>query len=111
MAQRIHLPCKNCTSESIAHLMTEKKPKSVMRYYACRDCGIHFETIEHVCITPDAFYSRGSNNPNSILREQDVLNIREKHNSGLSVAEIAVDTGMGKKAIRDIITGKTWKHV
>ena len=111
MAQRIYLPCKNCTSESISHLMTEKKPKSIMRYYVCKKCGIHFETIEHVCNPPPSLYSFGSNNPNAILREEDVLNIREKYNSGLSIKEIADDTCMGQKAIRDIIKGRTWTHV
>lgn len=54
----------------------------------------------------------GTNNGRSILREEDVLKIRECYASGkYNIAELARLYGRGWQTINHIIKRTTWKHI
>ena len=54
----------------------------------------------------------GSNNGRAKLKEQDVLDIRKKHEEGFSNSEIyKLYPQVTPTSIRDIINGKTWKNL
>lgn len=55
---------------------------------------------------------RGSQNSNSVLSEEQVVEIRRIHAEGkLNYLQIAPIFGVSKEAIGSIIRGKTWKRV
>jgi hypothetical protein len=52
----------------------------------------------------------GEKHYKSVLKERDIINIRNLQ--GLkTLTEIAYDFNVGKATVRDILRGKTWKHV
>jgi hypothetical protein len=53
--------------------------------------------------------AKGERNGNSRITREDVLLIREKHSSGLSMAQIARDIECGASTVRNVIVGRTWK--
>ena len=54
----------------------------------------------------------GIKNPRSVLTEEQVLDIRERHNNGQSNSEIyKLYPQVSTTSIRDIINKKTWKHL
>lgn len=53
----------------------------------------------------------GEKNGRSILREQDVRDIRNLLNDGVSVAEVAKRYGCGWQTINHIKCGNTWKNI
>lgn len=56
--------------------------------------------------------SVGIKNPHSILTEEQVLDIRKKHNEGISNSELyKLYPQISRTSIRDIINKKTWKHL
>ena len=56
-------------------------------------------------------HSRGTNNPVSVLTEQDVLRIRELATSGVKQVEIARRYNTYQGRISNIINRRIWKHV
>ena len=108
MSYKWTLPCKWCGSKSVAHQFTEKKAKSILRYWKCSECKNQFETIELISnLRPSTagLLSR------AILTEEDVIKIRRKKQEGSSVKEIVEWTGMSRSCINSILSKKTWKHV
>lgn len=56
--------------------------------------------------------SVGIKNPRSVLTEEQVLDIRQKHNEGISNSELyKLYPQVSTTSIRDIINKKTWKHL
>ncbi len=45
------------------------------------------------------------------LKDSNIIRIREMHKEGLSHRDIATWFGVSHRAIGDILTGKTWRHV
>ena len=54
---------------------------------------------------------RGDNNPMSLLKEQDVFVIRTLHHQGMKTRALADKFGVHIATIRDVIKGRTWKHL
>lgn len=54
---------------------------------------------------------KGSNNGRSKLTEREVLEIREKRNSGMSFGKLAKEYGVCKRTIQDAVSGKNWASV
>lgn len=69
--------------------------------FCCRSCA--------ACGT--SRFGVGENNPANVLREQDVLMIREMRNSGHSVSDLIKLTGMSANCIRSIVNYKSWTHL
>ena len=56
--------------------------------------------------------SVGIKNPRSVLTEEQVLDIRQKYNEGISNSELyKLYPQVSTTSIRDIINKKTWKHL
>jgi len=53
---------------------------------------------------------RGETHPNAKLTEDAVVKIRERHYSGTPTSVLANEFGVTKTAIRNIVTGRTWRH-
>lgn len=56
-------------------------------------------------------HSKGTNNPSSILSDQDVINISNLFKNGRSVSEISKMYNVSSGGISSIITGSSWKHI
>lgn len=56
-------------------------------------------------------YLKGSEKPNSIFTEIDILKIRELSKTGLSYSEISKIYNSSKSAIADIVKRRSWRHV
>ena len=54
---------------------------------------------------------KGKNNGRSVLTEEDVLKIRELHESGVRQCEIAKSYNVGFTSINDVIHKKRWLHL
>jgi len=54
---------------------------------------------------------KGEGNPNAKLTETAVVQIREKYRAGVPVSVLADEFGVTQNAIRNIVKGRTWKHV
>jgi|TARA_S200002703_G_scaffold100651_1_gene86990 transcriptional regulator NrdR family protein len=103
------LPCKWCGSKSVSHLFAERKPKSILRYWKCTECKNQFETIEQIASL--GYACPGSSNHNSILTEEDVIQIRLKKKEGMQTKDLVKWSGMTRATIQDIVAKRTWKHV
>lgn len=55
--------------------------------------------------------AKGERNSGAKLTEMDVVRIRNYHNAGLSIRELANRYSVTDISIRNIINRKTWKHV
>lgn len=55
--------------------------------------------------------NRGSRNPHSKLKEEDVMMIRELFRRGESIKDLAFQYRVTRTAISDVIHGKVWKHL
>lgn len=53
----------------------------------------------------------GENNGNSKIKENDALNIIELFYKGITTSEIAKLHNISDNSVRDIISGRTWKHI
>ena len=108
MSIRTHLSCRWCGHEKVSLLFTERKPRSVMRYWRCSECKGQFETIEaHASLNFLGKISHGR----AILTEKDVLKILEKAKAGASPKELVKWSGMTRSTIGDILAKRTWKHI
>lgn len=56
-------------------------------------------------------YSIGAANPNARLTEEKVLIVWRLKAEGLSHSRIAKTVGAAREAVRDILSGRTWRHV
>lgn len=54
---------------------------------------------------------RGSNNARSILTEDQVRDIRNRHANGTKVADLAREYGVGSTTISATVNRKNWRHV
>lgn len=54
---------------------------------------------------------KGINNPKSKLTEQEVINIKKLHESGLKSKHLADRFNISYSTINSIINGKSWKHL
>lgn len=54
---------------------------------------------------------RGESHGRSVLKEADVLLVRELNRQGASYSEIARRFGVGRYAIGAIVRRKTWRHI
>jgi hypothetical protein len=54
---------------------------------------------------------KGEMNPSAKLDTRDVIQIRELHDSGCGLSDIAMRFGVNKCTVWSIVKGKTWKHV
>jgi len=54
---------------------------------------------------------RNEGGPNAKLTEDEVVQIRERHCSGEPISELASEFGVSQTAIRNIVKGRTWRHV
>lgn len=55
--------------------------------------------------------AQGSKNGRAKLSESQVAEIRTRLRSGCADGSVALSFGISRRVIRDIRTGKTWKHV
>lgn len=55
--------------------------------------------------------NRGERHPRAVLCEADVIDIREKHRSGRTVASIAREIGVCRTTVSAAANNATWKHV
>lgn len=53
----------------------------------------------------------GSRNPNALLTEEKVIQIRKMRAAGLSRKEIADYFDLSRSTVQKAYTGITWKHV
>lgn len=70
--------------------------------------------IDKLLLTPAdpiANAPHGEDSPNSILKQEQVLEIRKLHALGIPTKAIARELGLNRNTVRDIIRGKTWKHL
>ena len=108
MSYKWTLPCKWCGSTSVAHQFTEKKRKSILRYWKCSECKNQFETLEiisNLCSPNTKLHN------SAILTEKDVIEIRLRRKNGVPIKEIVEWTGMSRSCILRVLSRKTWKHV
>jgi hypothetical protein len=56
-------------------------------------------------------FTVGSAHPKSKLNEKDVIEIRSMLSTGISCSEISKHFNVHWKSIKDIETGKNWKHL
>lgn len=57
------------------------------------------------------YAKKGSDHPQSKLKESDILDIRKKRQEGMTLASIASEYGVYFSLIHKICTGEAWKHV
>lgn len=55
--------------------------------------------------------NRGENHPRSSLTETDVWEIIKLKSEGFSIESMAQKFGVSKNTVRNILTGKSWKHL
>lgn len=55
--------------------------------------------------------AKGERSGKARLTEAKVRAVREMHRSGVRLAEIGRAMGVSEKAARDVVTGRTWRHV
>lgn len=55
--------------------------------------------------------NKGSNNPNSKLKEYQVIEIRNKYKSGIKQVDLANEYAVSRHVIFDIVRNKRWKHI
>lgn len=67
--------------------------------------------LTHGDWVPSEHRPRGELHPNSILTEAKVIEIRQLDLQGLTMTEIGRRVGIGRNAVRKILTGQTWRHV
>ena|SRR5277367_5921121 len=111
----------------ILKIVTGKDPAPLLAIHTCeneptaigRSCvnpchleaGSHGRNMEFTRGIPRPnLMVKGSANPNSKLREIEVLNIRRRKAAGETLAEIASDYPVGKSMISHICTGRNWKE-
>lgn len=58
-----------------------------------------------------SFNSRGENNKASILKNSDIIEIREMYSNGLSSVKISKIYNVSKTTILNIVNYKIWKHI
>jgi hypothetical protein len=56
-------------------------------------------------------YRRGEAHPGARLTEDAVRRIRAMHESGSAQRAIARQIGVSATAVRDVVSGRTWRHV
>lgn len=109
MSYKWTLPCKWCGAKAVAHQFTEKKAKSILRYWKCSKCKNQFETIEVIANLSHS--CPGSLNSRSVLTEKDVIQIRLKKEEGVRTKDLMAWSGMSRSTINDIVAKRSWKHV
>jgi lambda repressor-like predicted transcriptional regulator len=63
---------------------------------------------------PTWFFSnrrRGESHPKSKLTNEQVLQIRELYKQGYSLNLLSRNYGVSSWTIREVVDGKTWKHI
>lgn len=55
--------------------------------------------------------ARGEKHGRSIFTDNDVLAIRERYSAGTSVYRLSKNYNCNKRTIKQIVEGKTWKHL
>lgn len=71
----------------------------------------HKQNLAHARATGLIKYNYGEAVPNSKLKDYQVHNIRHLYNSGLSGPKIAKLYGKPYPTIKDVVSGKQWKHL
>lgn len=75
----------------------------------------HFENVRHSVkaghFRHNGKHSKGVGNGRSILSERDVLEIASRLENGEKASAIAFEYWVGRTAIRDIGTRRSWKHL
>lgn len=56
-------------------------------------------------------FSTGEKNPANVLREKDVIMIREMRAKGYKISNLVELTGMSDNCIRSIVNYKSWTHL
>lgn len=93
-----------------------------IRHYVCDNppccnpnhllVGTHLDNLKDMELKGRRGASRGENNPKSVFTEPQVLEIRELYQKkGYTYKKIADIYGVWPNSIKNIITGKSWKHV
>ena len=73
--------------------------------------GTHAENMQDSAVRGRARSSRGEEKHSAILTEQKVLDIRSMALQGQSSKDLSLTYGVSYYTIRDIVTGRRWRHL
>lgn len=73
--------------------------------------GTHTDNMRDMFAKGRRRIPHGSQNPNAILTEKDVREIRRKRSAGVSLDELVNEFGLSKTNICAIAKRRSWKHV
>ena len=80
-------------------------------YYKNLEWVTRKENMEHA-VRCNLFNNRqGTNNSNAKLSIEDVVNIRNSYDAGLSSVKLSKIYNVTKESIMNIVNFKTWKHI
>jgi hypothetical protein len=80
------------------------------KHYAKGLCSRHYKR-RWAGIPPDGATIAGEAHPNAKLFADAVRQIRALRDEGLSYTRLAAMFGVSDDAVRDVVRGRTWKHV
>lgn len=111
--------CRFCNSSNTKVTVTEHKLTQTWRYCKCLDCDARYKTIEKYAVlkTGPKVGSKtgpkqiGSENHQSVLTEENVLQLRQMHQKGMKQTELVKIFGVSPTVISRIINRKAWTHV
>jgi len=110
--------CPNCRSANTKVSSTDRYDTYTKRYCQCFDCNKKFLTIERYLQYQRGpkrggklADTQGSKNGNSVLTEQNILDIRKLKSEGKSNRAIAVIYGIDSGHVSRIVNYKVWAHV
>lgn len=93
---------------SVKHCQHREAVDSVARI---RYIVIHQKEVNALQTAIRRQYRVGSDSHAARLTERDVVEIRRRHNDGVTIKRLKDDYGVSWSCIKAVVTRRSWKHV
>ncbi len=104
------MSCPACTTRMcVVH--SQSFDNTTQRWYRCPECGEGLRTCETIHLGGAKRNPRGSAHPNAVLTEENVRALRDAHERGVSLNQLATEYGLNRSTVIDIIKRRSWTHV
>ena len=112
--------CRACNSRNTRVITTDKRYIDIVyRYCRCLDCNVHYKTTEKYTVpkpgtkpgskTKSKF--QGSTNLQSVLTENNVIELRKMYKEGTTRLQLAQIFGISPQHVSRIVKRQRWTHV